>query len=72
MKAHTGDRLVISGHEIGRPKRVGRIEEVRGADGEPPYKVRWAEDDHVTLLFPGPDCTIEHVGDDSEMEGADR
>jgi hypothetical protein len=72
MKAHTGDKLIISGHELGRPRRVGRIEEVRGDDGGPPYRVRWREDDHVTLLFPGPDCTIESMGGGDEHEGVDR
>ena len=72
MKAHTGDKLTISGHQVGEPKRVGRIEEVRGADGEPPYRVRWIENDHVTLLFPGPDCSIEPMGADHGTKGADR
>ena len=40
MKAHTGDKLTISGHQVGEPQRIGRIEEVRGADGAPPYRVR--------------------------------
>jgi len=72
MKAHTGDKLTIAGHRVGEPKRIGRIEEVRGADGAPPYRVRWAENDHVTLLFPGPDCSIEPMDAEREMEGADR
>lgn len=72
MKAHVGDKLTISGHEVGRPKRIGRIEEVRGADGGPPYRVRWREDDHVTLLFPGPDCTIDSMESDAEQNGAER
>jgi hypothetical protein len=69
MKAHTGDTLTISGHQVGEPNRVGTIEEVRGADGAPPYRVRWSDSDHVTLLFPGPDCSIEPVGAESEGAG---
>jgi hypothetical protein len=72
MKAHQGDKLTIAGHRVGEPKRVGRIEEVRGVDGEPPYKVRWMDSDHVTLLFPGPDCSIEPMGADRETEGVGR
>jgi hypothetical protein len=39
----------------------GIITEVRGTDGEPPYVVRF-EDGHEGLIYPGPDCNIEHVG----------
>jgi hypothetical protein len=34
------------------------ILEVRGANGEPPYRVRFA-DGHETLLYPGPDSFVE-------------
>lgn len=70
MKGRVGDKLTISGHQVGEPKRVGTIEEVRGADGAPPYKVRWIDSDHATLLFPGPDCSIEPMsGDDQAKVG---
>jgi hypothetical protein len=59
MKAHVGDKLVILGHRIHKPVREAEIVEVRGADGEPPYRVRWYGTDHVTLIFPGPDAHIE-------------
>ncbi len=72
MKACAGDRLVISGHRVGEPKRVGQIEEVRGDDGGPPYRVRWDEDGHTTLLFPGPDCTIEPMAEHATPQGAVR
>lgn len=66
MQAHPGDKLVISGHTVGEPKRIGQVVEVRGDDGAPPYRVRWDETGHVTLLFPGPDCSIEPVGEDAK------
>lgn len=72
MKAHPGDKLTISGHRVGEPHRIGRIEEVRGPDGSPPYKVRWADSDHATLLFPGPDCSIEPMGEEDATEGSER
>ena len=34
--------------------------EVQGADGAPPYRVRYP-DGHETVVFPGPDSTVEHV-----------
>jgi hypothetical protein len=72
MKAHPGDKLVISGHRVGEPKRIGQVKEVRGDDGGPPYRVRWDEDGHTTLLFPGPDCTIEPLADHATPAGAVR
>jgi hypothetical protein len=65
MFAKVGDALIIEGHRVGEPRRTGRVEEVRGADGGPPYLVRWDDTDRSTLLFPGDDCRIEHLGDAS-------
>ena len=36
-----------------------RFLEMRGADGGPPYMVRF-DDGHETLLYPGADCELEH------------
>ena len=60
MKANVGDRLVIKGHHVGEPDRDAEIIEVRGDDGAPPYLVRWADDGHEGLFFPGSDASIEH------------
>lgn len=59
MRAHKGDRLVIRGHHVGERNRDAEILEVRGVRGEPPYLVRWADDGHVALFFPGPDAAVE-------------
>ena len=59
MKAHRGDRLVLEGVHVGRPRRVGVITELRGVDGAPPYLVRWLDDDHVSLVFPGPEARVQ-------------
>ena len=59
MQAHVGDRLVIKSHHHGEHGTDGEILEVRGADGTPPYLVRWSEDGHMGLVFPGPDAVIE-------------
>jgi hypothetical protein len=34
--------------------------EVRGEDGGPPYLVRWDDDGHKGLFFPGSEASIEH------------
>ena len=53
MKASVGDRIVMAGEQVDRPTRDGEVLEVRGADGAPPYLVRWS-DGHTGLLYPGP------------------
>jgi hypothetical protein len=60
MKATVGDRLIVSGHHVGEPDRDAEILEVHGPDGAPPYQVRWSDDGHESLLFPGSDARIEH------------
>jgi hypothetical protein len=60
MKASAGDRLVIKAHYVGEHEKDAEILEVHGPDGGPPYVVRWSEDGHVGLFFPGPDAVIEH------------
>ncbi len=61
MKAKVGDRLVIKGHHVGEPDRDAEVLEVHGTDGEPPWVVRWDDDGHEGLFFPGSDAAIEHV-----------
>lgn len=68
MFARVGDDLIIEGHEVGRPRRMGRVEEARGDDGGPPYVVRWNDTGRTTLLFPGSDCRIEHLTDADNKE----
>ena len=60
MKASKGDRLVVKAHRIDEPDVDAEILEVRGAGGAPPYLVRWSEDGHVGLVFPGSDAHIQH------------
>lgn len=61
MKAKVGDKLVIKGHRVGEHDRDAQIIEVRGADGGPPYVVRWSDDGHEGLFFPGSDARVEHL-----------
>jgi hypothetical protein len=60
MKAARGDRLVIKGHHVGEADRDAEILEVKAADGAPPWLVRWSDDGHEGLFFPGSDAAIEH------------
>jgi hypothetical protein len=45
----------------GGKKRDARIIGTPHPDGSPPYLVRWSDDGHEALVFPGPDAVIEHA-----------
>jgi hypothetical protein len=70
MKATVGDRLVLEGTHVGDHRRIGVITSLRHDDGSPPYVVRWLDDGHEALVFPGPDSRVEHVA--RGEEGAQR
>jgi hypothetical protein len=59
VHAKPGQWLVIKSAVLDRPPRRGLITEVHGVDGTPPYVVRWADNDHEAIVFPGPDAHIE-------------
>ncbi len=61
MHARTGDRIDVPGRHGGEPPRACVVLEVYGADGAPPYLVRWIDDGHETVFFPGPDAYV-HTG----------
>jgi hypothetical protein len=61
MKAHQGDRIILAASHTDEPTRDGEVLEVRGADGEPPYLVRWA-DGHTGLMYPGPGSVLRVEG----------
>jgi hypothetical protein len=60
MQAQVGERILIHGKQVGQPEHGGEIREIRGDDGAPPYFVHF-DDGHDALVFPGPDCVIEHT-----------
>jgi hypothetical protein len=60
MFAEVGDRLVVRNLHVGEVVRDGEIIEVSHADGAPPYVVRWSDDGHTSLVFPGPDAYVQH------------
>jgi Domain of unknown function (DUF1876)/Domain of unknown function (DUF1918) len=70
MKASVGDSIVIASAQLDGPIRDGRIVEVRGADGGPPYLVEWAHTGQRGLVFPGPDAHVRsHVQDPAGGRG---
>jgi len=71
MRAAVGDRIVIRGHRIGEPVRDAEVLEI-GADGGPPYRVRWGDTGHEGLYFPGSDATVEHLGHHTPAASTER
>lgn len=57
MHADKGDHVIVPGRHVGDPERHGEVLEVRGADGGPPYVVRW-EDGHEAVVCPGPEMRL--------------
>ncbi len=57
MKAAIGDGLTVKGRHQGDGDRQGAIIEIHGADGSPPYLVRWT-DGHESLFFPSADTVV--------------
>jgi hypothetical protein len=68
MKANVGDWLVVKGRTNEQAEHRGMITEVHGADGSPPYMVRWLDTGHEALVFPGPDAVVVTQ---AEQEAAD-
>ena len=62
LRAAPGDRLVVRGHHLGEMERDAEVLEARGTDGGAPFLVRWDDSNHETLLYPGSDARVEHLG----------
>jgi hypothetical protein len=60
MEAHVGDEIVVPGHKVGQVSRTATVLELRGEGGNPPYLVRWNDDGHEGLYFPGTDAGVSH------------
>ena len=60
MKASTGDRIIVKGH--GEPDRDCEVLAADGADGGPPFRVRWGDTGHEGIFFPGADARVQHFG----------
>ena len=52
-----GDLVVVTGHHVGDPERIGEIREVGGDAGHVHYRVLW-EDGRETLFYPSSDAII--------------
>lgn len=70
MRAKPGDWLIVETSTVDRHSIRGVIEEVSSDNGEPPYRVRWTYDDHVALVFPGPDARVLTPRELAELDRA--
>jgi len=50
---------VLESGRLGAARRVGVITDLLHHDGTPPYWVKWLDNEHEGLYFPGPDCHLE-------------
>ena len=65
MKAAVGDKIVVVRRHVGEPSREAEVLAVEGQDGSPPYRVRWSDDGHEGLYFPGSDARVVHRSGDA-------
>jgi Domain of unknown function (DUF1918) len=68
MKANVGDWLVVKGTTTELADQRGLITEVHGADGAPPYVVRWLASGHVATVFPGSDALIVTAAEQQQAD----
>ena len=57
MRAQPGDWLVVHSHTDQGVVRRAEIVSTH-AYGEPPFTVSWTDDNHESVVFPGPDAQI--------------
>ncbi|KUL23444.1 DUF1918 domain-containing protein [Actinoplanes awajinensis] len=62
MKAQIGDRIIVEGVHLGDSRRIGIVTALTHDDGRPPYQVRWLNDGHTSVFFPGVEARVEPAG----------
>jgi hypothetical protein len=66
MHANVGDWLVAQSVRPGRSGRRAQILAVH-AGGEAPFTVRWMDNGHEAIMFPGPDSTVVSADEQAEL-----
>ena len=59
LQASAGDRILVPGRRVSQPVRDCLVLDVRGPDGHAPYFVRWGDNGHEGIFFPGNDAKVE-------------
>ncbi len=65
MQAAVGNRIIIPGRCVGQPVRDCLVLEVKGANGNAPYLVRWGDNGHEGTFYPGNDAKVQHFEHDA-------
>lgn len=68
MQSEVGDELVVDSLRVGEPARKGEILEVRVENGREHYVIRWDDNGHETLFFPGPTSHVLPTHPDGSRE----
>jgi len=68
MRAEQGDWLIVESLHTGELRRRGLVLETHGADGNPPFLIRWTSDNHESLVFPGPDAHLEKADSSTDAD----
>jgi uncharacterized protein DUF1918 len=58
MHAQTGARIVVESRVLDGHRRYGEVLEVLRSGGEEHYRVRWEDDGHESIFYPGPDAHV--------------
>lgn len=67
MHANPGDWLIVKTRGgDGRERRAAIL--AVSADGSPPYTVRWMDDGHEAIVFPGSDAEIVSAAGQAEAD----
>jgi hypothetical protein len=63
MPAGIGDRIIVRFTHGNELNRDGEVLEVHGPQGAPTHVVRWSDNGHEGLYFPGTDTVVDHHED---------
>jgi hypothetical protein len=62
MHADVGDEIIVDSIRLGEPAREGEVLAVLGEPGHEHYLVRWDDNGHETIFFPGSTSHAIHPG----------
>jgi hypothetical protein len=65
MHAEVGDELIVDGVHVDEAPRKGEILEVRLDAGQEHYVVRWDDNGHESLFYPGATTHVLHTHHDA-------
>lgn len=62
LNANVGDEIVVDPMHVDQPQRKGEVLELLGEGDQIHYRVRWDDDGHESLFFPGTTAHVVHTG----------